>query len=106
MIFIVIAVGSGRGLVGAASIGAAAACLLVFLVGVVIHKPLSRVPENVLKFGVAIMLSSFGVFWTGEGLGIDWIGEDLMLFVFACVFLRTGLALAQILDVKPKGLAQ
>lgn len=102
VIFIVIAVGSGRGLVGAASIGAAAACLLVLLVGVAVHKPLSRVPENILKFGVAIMLSSFGVFWTGEGLGIDWIGQDLMLFVFAALFLLTGLVMAQILNVKTR----
>ncbi len=106
VIFIVIAVGSGRGLVGAASIGAAAACVLVLLIGAALHKPLSRVPENILKFAVAIMLSSFGVFWTGEGLGIDWAGEDLMLFVFAALFLLTGLAMAQILTVRPKGRTQ
>jgi uncharacterized membrane protein len=46
------------------------------------------------------------VFWTGEGLGIDWAGEDLMLFVFAALFLLTGLAMAQILAVRPKGRTQ
>ena len=48
-------------------------------------------PENTLKFGVGVMLSSFGVFWTGEGLGIDWPGQDLALFVFAALFLAVGL---------------
>lgn len=102
VIFIVIAVGSGRGLTWAASLGALAACVLVLLVGAIIHKPLSRVPENTLKFAVAIMLSSFGVFWTGEGLGIEWPGQDLMLFTFAILFLITGLAMAHTLRSTPE----
>lgn len=91
VVFIVIAVGAGRGLLGPASLGALAACALVLLVGTVVHRPLSRVPENTLKFGVGVMLSAFGVFWTGEGLGIEWPGHELALFVFAILFLSTGL---------------
>ena len=48
-------------------------------------------PENTLKFGVGIMLSAFGVFWTGEGLGIPWPGQDLALVVFAALFLLAAL---------------
>ena len=70
VVFIVIAVGAGRGLLGPASLGALAACALVLVAGAIVHRPLSRVPENTLKFGVGVMLSAFGVFWTGEGLGI------------------------------------
>jgi uncharacterized membrane protein len=92
VVFIVIAVGAGRGLLVPAGLGAAAACALVLLVGAIVHRPLSRVPENTLKFGVGVMLSAFGVFWTGEGLGIDWPGHDLALFVFAALFLSAGLA--------------
>ena len=106
VVFIVIAVGSGRGLTWAASLGALAACVLVLLVGFIVHKPLSRVPENTLKFAVAIMLSSFGVFWTGEGLGIDWPGGDLMLFAFACLFLLTGIVMAGTLNTKRTELAR
>lgn len=106
VVFIVIAVGSGRGLIGAASMGALAACVLVLVVGAIVHKPLSRVPENTLKFGVAVMLCAFGVFWTGEGLGIDWPGEDLMLLVCAIFFLATGVIMAQILKQNPKGQLQ
>lgn len=96
VVFIVIAVGAGRGLLGPASLGALAACVLVLLVGAVVHRPLSRVPENTLKFGVGVMLSAFGVFWTGEGLGVEWPGHDLALFVFAILFLGTGLLAASI----------
>jgi uncharacterized membrane protein len=91
VVFIVIAVGAGRGLLVPAAIGALAACLLVLLVGVLVHRPLARVPENTLKFGVGVMLSAFGVFWTGEGLGVDWPGHDLAILIFAAIFLVTGL---------------
>jgi uncharacterized membrane protein len=49
------------------------------------------VPENTLKFGVGVMLSAFGVFWTGEGLGVAWPGEDLALLGFIAIFLVVGL---------------
>ena len=71
--------------------------IIVLLIGAVVHKPLSRVPENALKFGVGVMLSAFGVFWTGEGLGISWPGSDFAIVVFAAMFLATGLALAAVL---------
>ena len=74
VVFIVIALGAGRGMLVAASAGAIAACLAVALVGLIVHRPLARVPENKLKFAVGIMLSAFGVFWTGEGLGVAWPG--------------------------------
>jgi len=95
VIFIVIAVGAGRGLLWPASLGALAACALVLMVGAIAHRPLSKVPENTLKFGVGVMLSAFGVFWTGEGLGVDWPGHDLALFVFAGLFLVAGLMAAR-----------
>lgn len=96
VVFIVVAVGAGRGLIWAASLGALAACVAVLAVGAVVHKPLSNVPENTLKFGVGVMLSAFGVFWTGEGLGISWPGADLSLFAFAAFFLGAGLLAAQL----------
>ena len=97
VVFIVIAVGAGRGLLWPASLGALAACVAILALGLAIHKPLARVPENALKFGVGVMLSSFGVFWTGEGLGIAWPGQDLALAAFVLVFLSVGLATASML---------
>jgi uncharacterized membrane protein len=88
--FIVVAVGAGRGLLWPASLGALAACALVLAVGIAVHRPLARVPENALKFGVGVMLSAFGVFWVGEGLGVDWPGHDAAILAFAVLFLATG----------------
>lgn len=89
VVFIVIAVGAGRGMLGYAALGAAAACLLVLAIGVAVHKPLAQVPENTLKFVVGLLLTAFGVYWTGEGLGAHWPGADLSLiaiFVILAIF--------------------
>jgi uncharacterized membrane protein len=91
VVFIVVAVGVSHGLLLPASIGAAVAGALVLAAGFVVRRPLARVPENTLKFAVGIMLSSFGVFWTGEGLGIAWPGSDWTLVGFVLVFLAASL---------------
>jgi Ca2+/H+ antiporter, TMEM165/GDT1 family len=93
VVFIVIAVGAGRGLLIPASIGALLACVLVLLVGAILRKPLSRVPENTLKFAVGVMLSAFGVAWTGEGLAIAWPMRDFSILLFAAVFLAVSVGL-------------
>ena len=89
--FIVIAVDAGNGLLWPAALGAAAACALVLIIGFAVHRPLARIPENTLKFGVGVLLSSFGVFWTGEGLGIAWPGSEWALAAFIVVFLSVSL---------------
>ena len=95
VIFIVIATGAGGQLANAA-LGAAAAGIVVIAAGVALHRPLTRVPENALKFAVGVLLSAFGVFWIGEGLGFPWLGEDLSLLAlvagFASVSLLSALA--------------
>jgi uncharacterized membrane protein len=97
VVFIVLAVGAGHNLIGAASIGALAACALVVAIGFAVRRPLARVPENTLKFAVGIVLSAFGVFWTGEGLGVPWPGGDLALLVIAALFLLVALAMVRTL---------
>jgi Ca2+/H+ antiporter, TMEM165/GDT1 family len=97
VVFIVIAVGAGRGLLWPAGFGALAACLVILSVGIAIHKPLAKVPENTLKFGVGTLLSAFGVFWTGEGLGIAWPGQDLSLAACVLLFVSVGIATASVL---------
>ncbi|MGA7329771.1 MAG: hypothetical protein WBX25_36140 [Rhodomicrobium sp.] len=101
VVFIVIAVGAGRGLLFPASLGALAACLAVVLLGVAVRRPLARVPENTLKFGVGVMLSAFGVFWTGEGMGINWPGSDAAVLGFALLFLVAGWMAVSLLKPSP-----
>lgn len=86
VVFIVIAVGTSHGLTFYASIGALLACVLVIGIGLLIHKPLSQVPENTLKLVVGLMLTSFSVFWIGEGLGLQWPGADLIIIAFFFIF--------------------
>jgi uncharacterized membrane protein len=74
--FIVVTFGGTQRNVGLAALGAAAALVVVLIAGMIVHAPLTRVPENTLKFGVGIMLTSFGIFWSTEGAGIKWPGAD------------------------------
>jgi uncharacterized membrane protein len=89
--FIVVTFGGAQHNVGLAAIGAVAALVVVLIAGVVVHGPLTRVPENTLKFGVGVMLTSFGIFWSAEGAGVSWPGADaalvaLIVFVVAMSF--------------------
>jgi uncharacterized membrane protein len=75
VVFIVIALGAGAtGLLLPASLGAVAALLVVVALGLALHRPLARVPENTLKFAVGVLLSAFGTFWVAEGAGLAWPG--------------------------------
>jgi uncharacterized membrane protein len=77
VVFIVVAIGAGgAGLLVPASLGAFAALVLVIGLGLLVHRPLATIPENTLKFMVGVLLSAFGTFWVGEGLGVRWPGED------------------------------
>ena len=79
VVFIVLTFGATQGHLGAAALAAVAALVVVALVGLVVHRPLTRVPENTLKFVVGIMLTSFGLFWSAEGAGAVWPGNDLFI---------------------------
>lgn len=74
--FIVLTFGASSGRLGLSATGALSAVALVALAGVAVHQPLSRVPENVIKFGVGLMLAAFGTFWGGEGVGVEWVAGD------------------------------
>jgi len=77
VVFIVIATGAGRPhMLIAAAVGATAALLLVAIVGALLRHPATMIPENALKFAVGMLLSAFGTFWVGEGLGLHWPGND------------------------------
>jgi uncharacterized membrane protein len=77
--FIVVTFGGTQRNVGLAAVGAGAALVVVLIAGMIVHAPLTRVPENTLKFGVGVMLTAFGIFWSAEGAGITWPGADAAL---------------------------
>jgi uncharacterized membrane protein len=95
VIVIVIGLGAVRGLLVEASLGALAACLLVAGAGAALRQPLARVPENTLKLTVGILMSAFGLFWFGEGAGLQWPFGDA-----AILGLMTILAVASWLGIR------
>lgn len=92
VVFIVVALGAtGAGLLLPASLGAAAALLLVVALGVVLHRPVAAIPENTLKFAVGVLLCAFGSYWVGEGMGLHWPGEDWSVLGLNAGFLLAAL---------------
>jgi Ca2+/H+ antiporter, TMEM165/GDT1 family len=95
VVFIVITFGLNADNVPLASVGGGAAALLVLGIGVFVHRPLSQVPENTLKYVVGLLLTTFGTFWSLEGLGIftsaneslEWPGSDWALVALLAMWL-------------------
>ena len=95
VVFIVITFGLNADSIPLAAAGALAACAIVLTVGALVHRPLTRVPENTIKYAVGVLLATFGTFWAVEGLGIftasreslHWPGGDLALLVLLGVWL-------------------
>jgi uncharacterized membrane protein len=96
VVFVVIALGVKGNLLLPATAGALLALLLVVALGLWLHRPLSSVPENTLKFSVGIMLTAFGTYWAGEGIGLAWPGQDVAILLLIAVFLALGAVLVKI----------
>ena len=92
---IAITFGAAAQRLGVAFASAGAAVAGVALVGLAVHRPLSRVPENVMKLGVGVLLSSFGTFWLVKGLGGEWPGSE-----FAVLYVTVAYSLAALLAVR------
>lgn len=87
VVFIVITFGLNANNVPVAVVAALAAVVVVTAAAALVRGPLARVPENTLKYGVGVMLASFGTFWAVEGLGVlrpgggslEWPGGDVAI---------------------------
>lgn len=95
VVFIVVALGVKGDLLLPASAGAVLALLLVTALGVVLHRPLAKVPENTLKFGVGVLLTAFGTYWAAEGIGLAWPAGDLSIVALIGAFLAVALVLVR-----------
>ena len=101
--FIVLTFGANQHSIPLAAIGAVAAVVLVVTLGLLVRAPLARVPENTLKFGVGVLLTSFGTFWAVEGAGATWPGSDLALLpVIAYVLIGALCAVAVLRRVRER----
>jgi uncharacterized membrane protein len=103
VVFIVLTFGANAKNIGLATIAAACAVVIIAAIGFGVRHPLARVPENTLKFIVGIMLTSFGVFWGGEGAGAHWPGSDAALLVIIPAVALLALGLTWLLRRSPGG---
>jgi uncharacterized membrane protein len=99
--FIVISFGSAQGNIGLAAGAGAAAVVVVVAAGLLVRGPLAKVPENSLKFVVGVMLTTFGIFWGGEGAGVDWPGGDFAILAIIAVVAVVAVALVRELRQRP-----
>jgi len=70
---------------------------VVIFAGLLARRPLARVPENTIKFGVGLLLTSFGCFWGAEGVGVAWPGDELALLGVIAFFGAVSFALVRAL---------
>ena len=95
--FIVLTFGTSAHSIPLAAIGAAVAIALVAMGGAIAREPLSRVPENTMKLGVGLMLSSFGIFWSAEGVGVEWPAGDLAILAILAFLAASSFGLIAVL---------
>jgi uncharacterized membrane protein len=101
VVFIVVALG-GLHELGASLAGAAISVVAVVVAGVLLRQPLTRVPENAMKYIVGVMLTSFGTFFAGEGIGVSWWHEDVSLLPLVATYALASLALVRLLRLPPR----
>ena len=106
VVITVLTLGTSAGRLGLAATTAVVALLLVGIIGVIVAKQLSMVPENAMKMGVGLMLVSFGTFWTGEGLKVTWPGSDLMIIFLIAGYGLVAAVLIRLLERQQADLAE
>jgi uncharacterized membrane protein len=95
--FIVLTFGTSHGSIPLAAAGATAGLVVVGIAGLFIHAPLSRVPENTMKFCVGVLLTTFGIFWAGEGVRVEWPGGSVALLWILALLTAGSLGLIRLL---------
>ena len=102
IVLIVISLGASQHKLGIAAASAGAAVVLVTVTGLIVARQLSQVPENTIKTAVGVMLTSFGLFWVGEGAGVHWPGGDVAIVGLVGLFaLVTLLSVAWLRRMQP-----
>ncbi|MCW2677758.1 MAG: hypothetical protein JWR70_2798 [Modestobacter sp.] len=90
---IVVAVGGAAGALGSAVIGAAAAVVVLAAVGAATYRLVARIPRRALQLFVGALLSSFGTFWAGQGVGVSWPGGESALLWLVGLYAAVGVVL-------------
>jgi Ca2+/H+ antiporter, TMEM165/GDT1 family len=97
VVVIVLTLGTTSHNLGLAAIAAGSAVVVVTVIGLILARQLSSVPENAMKMAVGLMLVSFGTFWSGEGIGVHWPGSDLAIPVLVACYAAVAWLLSTLL---------
>jgi uncharacterized membrane protein len=97
VVFIALTFGSNQHDIPLAALAAVSAVVVVAVAGLAVRAPLSRVPENTMKFAVGVMLTAFGTFWGAEGAGAVWPGSDAALPFLVAAVAALGLGTSAVL---------
>jgi uncharacterized membrane protein len=95
---IVVAIGGAAGALGSAVVGAVAAVVVLAAVGAATYRLVARIPRRALQLFVGALLSAFGTFWSGAGIGVAWPGGDAALLWLAGLYAASGVALVQVIQ--------
>jgi uncharacterized membrane protein len=90
---IVVAFGAAAGALGSAVVGATAAVVVLGVLGGLTYRLVARIPRRALRLFVGAMLTTFGTFWAGEGLGVAWPGDQTALLTLGAVYIVAALGL-------------
>jgi uncharacterized membrane protein len=96
-IFIVLTLGLAASSLSSAIVGSVIGIVFVIIAGILLRKPLAMIPENTMKFVVGLMLSGFGIFWVGEGIGVEWWHEDVSILLLTAGLLLISIVCAAVL---------
>ena len=83
----------GSAAVGSAVVGAAAAVIVLGAIGGLTYRLIARIPRRALQLFVGAMLTTFGTFWAGEGLGVAWPADQAALLALGAVYVVAALGL-------------
>jgi uncharacterized membrane protein len=99
-VFIVLTFGLAAHSLLSSITGSIIGLVMVVLAGILLRKPLATIPENTMKFVVGLMLSGFGIFWVGEGIGVSWWHADVSILVICLGLLLVSFLCVRLLSSK------
>jgi uncharacterized membrane protein len=99
-VFIVLTFGLAAHSLISSITGSIIGLVMVVVAGILLRKPLAAIPENTMKFVVGLMLSGFGIFWVGEGIGVNWWHSDVSILVISLVLLIVSFLCVRLLSRK------
>ncbi len=104
--FIVVTFGAAAKQLWLAGVGGGSALVLVAGIGAIFHRSLTKIPRSVLIMVVGVLLTTFGTFWSAEGLGVHWPAGDLALLVLLGFYVLTAVAFVMLQRRQALGPAQ